>query len=287
MNALSLAAIVVGAGFVAAEPGLAQNKPTEIDAAFSRMYNFDFQGAQALLNRHIAADPQDPLSYAVRSSAYLFSELDRLSILESEFFSSDKRIADHKKLQPDPNTRTQLFQALNDAQGRAQSRLASNPNDQDALFSFCITTGVLTDYTALVEKRQIGSLSLVKRSAAYAQRLLSINPKYYDAYLTTGMTQYVIGSLPFFVRWFVKVDNINPSKEEGMKNVELVATQGHYLKPFAKILLAVANLREKKPTEAQKLMVELTRDYPENPLFKKELAQLSAKLQSGELRDGQ
>jgi hypothetical protein len=284
---VALAAILVGVALLAAQPGFAQDKPTEIDAAFSRMYNFDFPGAQALLNRHIAADPGDPLSYAVRSSAYLFSELDRLSILEGEFFTNDKRIADHKKLQPDPNTRTQLFQAVNDAQSRAEARLASNPDDQEALFSFCITTGVLTDYTALVEKRQIGSLSLVKRAALYAQRLLKVNPKYYDAYLTTGMTEYVIGSLPFFVRWFVKIDNLNPSKEEGMKTVELVANQGHYLKPFAKILLAVANLREKKPTEAQKIMVDLTREYPENPLFRKELAQLSAKLQSGQLRDGQ
>ncbi len=287
MAGYGIVAILIGAGFMAVQPGLPQDKPNEIEAAFSRMYNFDFQGAQALVNRHIAADPGDPLSYAVRSSAYLFSELDRLSILESEFFSSDKRIADHKKLEPDPNTRTQLFQAVNDAQSRAEARLASNPNDQEALFAYCITSGVLTDYTALVEKRQIGSLSLVKRAASYAQRLLSVNPKYYDAYLTTGMTQYVIGSLPFFVRWFVKIDNLNPSKEEGMKTVELVANKGHYLRPFAKILLAVANLREKKPTESQKIMAELASEYPENPLFKKELAQLSAKLQSGQLRDGQ
>ena len=29
------------------------------------------------------------------------------------------------------------------------------------------------------------------------------------------------------------------------------------------------------------LLAELTREYPENPLFKKELSQLSVKLQSG------
>jgi hypothetical protein len=211
----------------------------------------------------------------VRASAYLFYELDRLSILEGQFFADDRRIADKKKVKPDPAIRTQLFGAIEDAQSRAQGRLDRNPNDQDSLFAFCVTTGVMTDYTALVEKRQISSLSLVKRGAAYAQRLLKLNPKYYDAYLTTGMADYLIGSLPFFVRWFVKVDNIEGNKEHGIQTVELVAQRGHYLKPFAKILLAVAKLRDKKPAEARMILAELVREYPENPLFKREYAQLA------------
>jgi hypothetical protein len=261
-------------------PGSAAEPASDIDHAFSRLYNFDFPGAYATLHKRIATDPEDPLGYAVLSSGYLFSELDRLSILESEFFSDDKRIAEKKKLKPDPLVRAQIIKAINDAQTRAQLRLAANPDDQDALFAMCISTGVLTDYTALIEKKQISSLSLVKKSAAYAQRLLKLNPQFYDAYLTTGMTEYVIGSLPFFVRWFVKVENINGNKEQGMKTVEIVARKGHYLKPFAKILLAIANLREKKPRAAEALLTELSADYPENPLFKKELAELTLKLRS-------
>ncbi len=265
-------------------PAIPDEKPNEIDQAFSRLYNFDFQGAHAALNRRIAAQPDDPLPYAVRGSADLFFELDRLSILEGEFFSDDKRIADKKKSgKPDPANRVQLFKALDDAQSRAQAHLNANPNDQNALFAACIAVGVLGDYTALVEKKQLSSLSLVKRSTAYAQRLLKLNPQFYDAYLTTGSTEYLIGSLPFFVRWFVKVDNISGDKDTGIKTVQLVAAKGHYLRPFAKILLAIANLREKRPRESEKLLMELSREFPENPLFKKELAQLSAKLRSGEL----
>lgn len=260
---------------------MAEVKANDIELAFSRLYSFDFPGAHTVLNRYIASNPDDPLGYAVRSSTYLFTEMDRLSILESEFFSDDKRIAEKKKLKPDPLVKTQLLKAIDDAQSRAQNRLNANPSDQDALFSMCITTGVQTDYTALVEKKQISSLSMVKKGAVYAQRLLKLNPNFYDAYLTTGMTEYVIGSLPFFVRWFIKVENINGNKEQGIKTVEIVAQKGHYLKPFAKILLAMAHLREKRPRAAEQILAELVNDYPENSLFRKELAQLSAKMQSG------
>ena len=89
------------------------------------------------------------------------------------------------------------------------------------------------------------------------------------------MAEYILGSLPFFMRWFVRMDDIQGSKERGIRNVELVARQGHYFKPFAKILLGIAYLRAKRPNDTKRLMVELARDYPGNPLFQKELAKIS------------
>jgi hypothetical protein len=77
------------------------------------------------------------------------------------------------------------------------------------------------------------------------------------------------------------VDELEGSKERGIETVTKVAQHGNYLKPFAKIMLAVAHLRDKRPRAAEALLFELSRDYPENPLFKKELALLTVKIQSG------
>jgi hypothetical protein len=248
---------------------------TEIADAFDRLYNFNFPTAHAILNRYIGAHPQEPLPYAVRASAYLFYELDRLGILESQFLISDKRIADKQTLRPNPEVRANLLRALDDAQSRATAALAANPNDRQALFAMSIVEGVTTDYMALVEKHQIASLSSAKRSNGYAQQLLKMDPPCYDAYMTAGLSEYMVGSLPFFVRWFVRFDNVQGSKEQGVKNLELVAKDGHYLKPFAKILLGIIDLREKRPRETEKLLEDLAHDYPSNPLFRRELAKLS------------
>jgi hypothetical protein len=140
----------------------------------------------------------------------------------------------------------------------------------------CISQGVATDYMALVEKRQFSSLSPAKRSNSYAQRLLRLDPKYYDAYLTAGFSEYILGSLPFIIRWFVHFDNVTGNKERGVENVRLVAREGHYFKPFAKILLGIAALREKRPQEARDLLADLARGYPNNPLFRTELAKVTA-----------
>ena len=85
----------------------------------------------------------------------------------------------------------------------------------------------------------------------------------------------MVGSLPFFLRWFIHFDNVQGSKEQGVKNLELVVREGHYFKPFAKILLAIIDLREKRPRDSEKLLETLAHDYPSNPLFRKELARIT------------
>ncbi len=258
---------------------LAAADGASFDEAFRDLYNFHFQASHQVIDSYIAVHPQDPLPYAVRASAYLFYELDRLGILESEFLIDDKRIAKKDNPpSPDGKVRTQLNHALDDTQSRALAALKLNPNDKIALFSMCIAQGVTTDYMAFVEKHQFRSLSPAEQSNSYAQRLLKLDPQYYDAYLTAGLSEYLVGSLPFFVRWFVHFDNVNGSKEKGVHNLEMVANSGHYLRPFGKILLGIIDLREKKYRDAQRLLVDLSRDYPENPLFHKELVKLNAKL---------
>src|ERR1017187_4326337 len=152
----------------------------EIAEAFDRLYNFNFPAAHADINRYIGAHPREPLGYAIRAAAYLFYELDRLGILESEFLISDKHIAEKKGLRPDREVRALFLKALEDAQSRAEAALAANPRDRQALFAVSIVEGVTTDYMPFVEKHQIASLSPAKRSNSYAQQLLKLNPPCVD-----------------------------------------------------------------------------------------------------------
>jgi hypothetical protein len=250
-----------------------------LDMALERMYNQDYVTAHGILDQCSAAQPQDPLPYAFQASAYLFSEMDRLGVLESEFFTDDDRIAEKKKkLDPDPATRAKFIRAVQDAESRANALLKLRADDTQALFALSISQGVTTDYMAFIEKKQIASLSAAKRSNNYAQRLLKADPRFYDAYLTAGISEYMVGSLPFFIRWFVHFDNVSGNKEKGVDRLRLVASQGHYFRPFSKILLSIVGLREKRPREAQQLMTELAREFPQNRLFRTELAKINGRL---------
>jgi hypothetical protein len=140
-----------------------------------------------------------------------------------------------------------------------------------------MSAGVETDYTALVERRTWRSMKLVPNTIKYADKLLARTPPFYDAYLNFGAVEYIVGDLPFFIRWFVHYDGIQGSKTRGIEQLKLAASRGRYYGPYARILLVLVSLREKKPEEGEHLIKGLANEFPENPLFKKELARVQGR----------
>lgn len=242
------------------------------------MYNFDFTGAHKLIDGYIGAHSDDPLGYAARASAYLFSEMDRLGILAADFFMDDDKIADKRKLKPDPKIRDAFYWATTQGRERAEKLLAADASDKNALLSLSMLYGLLTDYAAFVEKRQLSSLSYVKQSQHYAVRLLAIDPNYADAYLTTAISEYLLGSVPFFVKWFVKLEQVKGSKEIATKHLQVVAKNGRYFGPFARILMSVVALREKRVTDARVWLEGLVKEFPQNTLLRSELDKITPKV---------
>jgi len=256
-----------------------ENPAGAIDCAFNRIYNFDFTGVDAILDKLEHKDPAYPVTYSVRAASLLFSELHRMKILETDFFSSDDKVIG-VKLKADPRIRERIFKATGDARRVSGKRLAADASDRDAMFAMCMATGIETDYTILVEKKYIRSFSLSKQSQLYARKLLALDPPVYDAYLTLGSVEYVVGSMNFFFRLFVHFDQVKGSKQQGIENLKQVVTHGRYYPPFAKILLSVIYLRENQPKLAQPLLAELERQYPENPLLHTEVARVNRLLEN-------
>jgi hypothetical protein len=279
-----IALLIVGLSSCgAAQPptGPSVNTEAALQAAYARLYDFDFKGAHEILDRQRQLDPQSPLVLAVKCAAYLFAELDRLKILELDFFTDDDKVVDRRKLIPDPAVRQKFFDTVAESDRLANARLAVKPDDPDGLLALCMTTGLVTDYAALVEKRRFGSFSLAKKSHVWAKKLLALNPPVVDAYMTFGTAEYIVGSLPFFFRWFVHLDSVEGSKSKGVEELTLVAQQGKYYGPFARMLLSVIALREKHPEEAERLLAGLAKDYPDNLLVRKELARVSRQIHPG------
>jgi hypothetical protein len=273
LRRICLLSIVLASGGLARAAQVPKiDTETALQRAYACLYNFDFKCAHEILDRQRLVDPQAPLLPATQAAAYLFSELDRLRILELDFFTDDSKVVDRHKLIPDPVIRAKFFQTVAESDKLANARLASKPDDPDALLALCMTTGLVTDYAALIDKRRFGSFALAKKSHVWAKKLLELNPPVTDAYMTFGTAEYIVGSLPFFLRWFVHLDSVEGSKKKGIDELELVAKQGKYYGPFARMLLAVIALREKRPWDAESLLAGLAAEYPENPLIREELA---------------
>lgn len=265
---------------VAASPVAVAEVPVdrEIERALERLYNFDFAAAHTILEGHLENRPDDPLGHAFQGAVFLFEELDRLRILETEFFRDDDRLASRTASRADPDTRRRLLAALDRSEELAEVRLEADPDDTVGLFALCLKRGLLTDYMALVEKKGLRSLRHAWSANRAATQLLELEPDFADAHIAGGISEYLVGSMPFFVRWFVRIEGVEGDKERAFERMQIVADDGRYLGPFAKILLSIMALREKKPELARELLAELSREYPENPLLRNELDKVTRRL---------
>ena len=247
----------------------------ELDAGFHLLYELKPAEARAQFEAWQKSHPGDPLGSASEAAAYLFEECYRQGVLTSEFFLDNKRFLGKVALKPDPELRAAFFAADKQAQDLAQMRLQTNPDDTNALFAMTLSVGMQADYASLIGKHQVESLKMIGDADSYAKKLLVVAPDAADAYLTLGAANYIIGSLPASKKLFLAFAGIHGDKKVGIQQLEIAAEHGHYLRPFAKILLALAALREKQTEVARTQLTELVAEFPENPLFASELAKLN------------
>jgi hypothetical protein len=245
-----------------------------IERGYQEMYNLDFPSAHATFQAYQQAHPDEPIGYVSNAAAYLFSEFDRLHILESDLFTNDQKFEHRGKVSPDPAVKTQFESELAKSDAAANKILAQKPDDKNALFAQVIANGLRGDYTALIEKRNLASLGYMKASRTIAQKLLTIDPTCYDAYLAVGVENYLLGINSAPVRWMLRMTGAETDKTEGLQRLHLAADKGHYLAPFARLLLAVAALRDKDPQTARNLLAGLAKEFPGNQLYVAELARI-------------
>src|ERR1700730_9934468 len=249
-----------------------------LDHGFSLLYNLDFARAHQVFLSFQQEHPDDPMGPACDAAGFLFSEFNRLGVLEAQFYADDQAFAARKKLTPDATLRDRFYAALNEADSRARSRLAKNAKDRDALLALTMSSGLKADYAALVEKRNLASLRYTKEATAWAHQLLAVDPDCYDAHLATGVSQYIIGSMAAPVRWLVRLGGGSGVQQKGIGELQLTAERGPYLAPFARILLAIAYVREKDKPRARQVLVSLRDQFPKNPLFEQEIARLDTQI---------
>lgn len=247
-------------------------EPTLLDLGYRQMYNLQFDQAHSTFAEWGRQHPDDPMGPASDAAAYLFTEFDRLHILQSEFFIQDDHFYTDRKLSPDPVLK-QKFQA---ALAKADQLAGPAPQGANNRFASLLCHGLQSDYLALIEKRYVPSFKEMKTARAMAEQLLARHPDYYDAWIAVGVENYMLSIKPAPLRWLLKLSGGETDKSLGIEKLQLTAQKGHYLLPFARLLLAVAALRDHDKNRARDILQELAREYPNNPLYQQELARIQS-----------
>jgi hypothetical protein len=250
----------------------------ELALGFHLLYAQDFPQAREKFDAWESQHPDEPFGEVAVAASYLFEELFRQGVLSSDFFLNEKRFLHGIEGRPDPGRMRGFQEALDQTRKLAKQRLTKNRRDPEALFALTLAAGMESNADMMLKKQHIESLKRLKEANEHAKALLAEQPDANDAYVALGSANYIIGSLSGGARFMLWFGGIHGDKKLGMEQLGKTIEGGRYLQPFAKILLALASRREKQDAVAQKLLRELSEEYPESSLYAAEYAKAKHRL---------
>jgi tetratricopeptide (TPR) repeat protein len=278
---------------VSAQPVPAALPPELIEirrAGTEALYNLDYSIARSKFNELRDRLPQHPvgdLNLAVTTWMELLYKTRRLQTTlytQEGFYAGGTK---SKEGDPIEATADKEFRDyLEQAKTKAQNLVNRAPKDPDALYFLGAVYGVLAGYEASAVRKFMPALRNGSRCHELHQRAVKLRPDNYDTYLSIGLYDYIVGSLPGFVRFMVGIAGIRGNKERGIEELRMAAEKGLYNNDDAAVMLLAVYQREGKPQEALPLLEKLIVKYPRNFLLRLEMASTLNRLhRAGEADD--
>jgi len=244
---------------------------------FDALYNMDYSTARAKFTQMTELSPENPAGHFYLATNYWLELLNSSRRLQANLYSGDSFYAETEE-KVDVKVDKEFRRLVQVALQKTEVQLKQNPKDIEALYYKGAAHGLLASYEATVTRSFFSALRNGSKSVDIHRKLVEVSPNYFDAYLTIGMYDYVVGSLPLTAKVIGTIFGFRGSRESSLDELNLVSKRGIYAADDAKVLLVALYAREKKYSEMLNLLDTLAAKYPQNYLFKVEKAVTLVKL---------
>jgi len=258
---------------VAVAPGVAGSTTTDEPLpalrarAFDTAYNLDYPEAVRLFDQALERDPNDSATHRARAVAtWLHIVFMRGSITVDQYMGN-LRSNDVKSEKP-PGQEAVVFQThAGRALALAERRLATDPQDLQALYDVGAALAVLASYGATIEGRITSAFRQARRAFDAHERVMSRDPNRKDAGLVVGTYRYLVSTLSLPMRWMAYIAGFGGDREYGIRLVEGAARYPSDVQTDAKVALLLLYNREGRFKDALAITNDLMARYPRNRIF--------------------
>jgi tetratricopeptide (TPR) repeat protein len=241
---------------------------------FTHIYNMDYEKAEhvfASLETNYPGHPAPPLYLA---SIFWLQELLRRQDLTLGRFVSPAYFSQKTDQAMPARERQEFFKNLQKAESRSNAILKINRRDKDGRYFLAMTYGMRASFAITVDHGYREAFSTGNKAYSLCRQLTEEDPNYADAYLTVGLYEYIVGSIPWYLKWLAFVVGAHGNKQEGLEHLRLAAEKGTYGKNEAQLIQTVLYVREHEYAEALQLSQSLATRFPRNFLFPLNVAQI-------------
>lgn len=243
---------------------------------FRALYNLDYERAIQIFEEGVKRSPEDPEAWNHLAQSLLYRALYRGGALDSDIFSSDNAFLKRPRIPMPPADEKRFVEAINHSLRLTEGRLRRSDKDQGALYAQGVAYAHRAQFFLLVKKANLDSLRDGTRSRKAHNRLLELNSAFPDAQLIPGMHEYVVGSLPRWVKMVVFLAGFSGDRKKGIEFIEAAAARGVKTGVEARVLLSLVYRRERQPEKGIPLVSQLVEAFPRNHLYRSEVALLFA-----------
>jgi len=247
-------------------------------AGFNALYNMEYEPAAEQFREMIRLDSAHPAGYIYLASSVWLRHLASLRRLQTQIYNRNDSFFVKANDTVDPAVDRQFQDLITKGMQLAESQLKKNKNDVAALYFLGVAKGALAGYESTVKRSFFSSLRNGSRAVALHREALKRDPNFTDAYLSVGMYDYVLGSLPLAVKILAFVSGHHGSKKEGLKELEKVYKEGKFARVEAGVILILLYDREKRLEDSLKIQQVLSAQYSRNSIFRSEMARTLARL---------
>ena len=241
---------------------------------YEALYNLDYETARRRFQKMIDLAPDHPAGPQCMAASLWIQQLNESWELKSTLYS-DKAYK-NEKAKVDQRQVEEFRKWTRRAKQLSEARLKRNARDVEALYYLGAAEGLEAAFSAAVERKFISALRTGSSAVDHHRKVLELSPQFYDAELTIGLQNYIIGSLPLPLKMLAGTVGVRGSKKRGLKDLEHVALEGRTGRDVARVLLIDLYKREKRWDDSIATARELSARFPRNFLFKLQMADAMA-----------
>jgi tetratricopeptide (TPR) repeat protein len=278
--------------FLAVLPGLALGQTQDKGAALppdviqlraeanAASYNIDYATARAKYQEIRKRLPYHPAGDLYLATVTWLEHLYKSRRLQTSLYrdrssfyaGADKAKEETEGDAVDPAVDRAFRDLMAQAKTKSLALVARDRNDADALYFLGAVYGVMAGYEASTARKFFTALRNGSRSVDAHKKVLKLEPDYYDAYISVGMYDYVLGNLPFAYKAIVAITGHRGNKERGIKRLQTVIEKDAATSDGARVLLLAVYQNEKRYHDTLDILEYLSAKYPRNYLVKLEKA---------------
>lgn len=267
--------LLAGVSLAGAEPRLINLETPEFRQVrregFDALYNLEYAAAHADFQRMDRIAPDHPGGPLYDAATIWLEILQARRRLQTGLYRNSSFFGEAKE-KIDPATDGAFRNSVRRAIARCMLALGKNDRDPEALYYQGVAHAMLASYETTVARSFISSLRNGSKAVDLHRKVLEIDPNFADAWLTIGSYDYVVGSLPFFVKILAAIGGFRGSKERGIEELHRAAEHGRYAGDDARVVLVTFYSREQRWGDALLLLDQLSSRYPRNYIFRIEKA---------------